>query len=105
MSFPALAEALLKHLTFHTYASCQAQQSALVNDGNYINYLYKPSYDVDSSSGVIKVVHYPFPSSGTYLHHNDLNDHSSGTIQHYLKPVYKHDHTQVAILNRQYNVL
>src|SRR5690625_3759921 len=104
MSWLELAAILPTHPTFHTDASYQVRQYESVNDDNCANHFYRSSYDADSSSVLTLSLHCPFPSLETYLHCNDLNDHSFYKVQSCLKPAYKHDHIQGVLLSRRYIV-
>src|SRR5690625_693641 len=104
MSFLLLFVNLLELPTFRNGASFLIRQFELVNYDNYINYFYKPSYDVDNSSDVKTTLHYPYPSQETYHLDNDRNDHLSYIVLHFLKLGYIRGHSQVFLLNQRYIV-
>src|SRR5699024_11917850 len=79
--------------TFHNGALYPILQSVRVNCDNYITHFYKPSYDVDSSLDVIRVLRYPFSLLETYHRDSDRSDRSFYTNQHYREQVRSEEHT------------
>src|SRR5699024_9444063 len=102
-SYRARVASQLMRQTFHNGALYPILQSVRVNCDNYITHFYKPSYDVDSSLDVIRVLRYPFSLLETYHRDSDRSDRSFYTNQHYREQVYRRDHSQAVLQDQRYN--